>query len=133
MHNPQGAMTPHPRSFRAAPATKQIAEVDDKQRVRLTIVLRPSTPFDPRRFGAGRGMTRDEYRSRHSTSQDVVDRVTAFVSAHGLRVESADRARHVVRLSGTYAQARDAFRPEHIGVYSANGRRYVARSGRLTF
>lgn len=131
MHNPQGAMMPHPRSFRAAPATKQIAEVDDKQRVRLTIVLRPGTPFDPRRFAAGRGMTRDEFRSRHSTSQDVVDRVAAFVGAHGLSVQSADRARHVVKASGTYAQARNAFRPDHMGVYIANGRRYVARGGRL--
>ncbi len=131
MHSPNGVMMPHPRSFRAAPATKQVAEVDDKQTVRLTVVLKPGTPFDPARFGVGRGMTRDEFRSRHATPQVVIDRVTTFAAAHGLTVTSADRTRNIVKLFGTYAQARDAFHPEHLGVYIANGRRYVARSGRL--
>jgi kumamolisin len=36
-----------------------------------------------------------------------------------------------MRIVGSYAQARSAFRPEHLGVYVARGRRYVARSGRL--
>ena len=131
MPTPQDTMTPHPRSFRAAPTSKQVAEVDDRQTVHLTLVLRPGTPFDPSRFGAGRGMTREEFQSRHATPQGVIDRITTFATAHGLRVERVDRVRHTMRLAGSYAQARGAFRPEHLGVYVAGGRRYVARSGRL--
>ncbi|MGH7655292.1 MAG: S53 family peptidase [Gemmatimonadaceae bacterium] len=131
MHNPQGVMKPHPRSYRVAPASRQVAEVDDNDAVRLTVVLRPASPFDPSRFGPGRGLSREEFVSRHATRQDVIDRVTTFATAHGLAVEDADRNSHRVRLTGTVAQARDAFRPEHLGVYVAAGRRYVARGGRL--
>ena len=131
MPTPQDTMMPHPRSFRAAPTSKQVAEVDDRQTVHLTLVLKPGAPFDPSRFGAGRGMTREEFQSRHATAQSAPIASPSLSLAHGLRVERVDRVRHTMRLAGSYAQARSAFRPEHLGVYVAGGRRYVARSGRL--
>ncbi|MFI5233702.1 MAG: protease pro-enzyme activation domain-containing protein [Gemmatimonadales bacterium] len=131
MHNPQGAMKPHPRSHCSTPASKQVAEVDDNESVRLTIVLKPATPFDPSRFGPGRGLSREEFIARHAAPQSAIDRLTTFARAHGLAVEQTEPARHTVRLSGTFAQARSAFRPEHLGVYVTGGRRYIARGGRL--
>ncbi|HEY2849849.1 MAG TPA: S53 family peptidase [Gemmatimonadaceae bacterium] len=131
MHNPTGAMKPHPRSARRAPSSRPVGEVDDNETVRLTIVLKPSTPFDPRSFPVGRGLAREEFRARHSTAPDVIDRLTTFVTAHGLAVERADPARNVVKLIGSYAQARSAFRPDRLRVYGTKARRFVARSGRL--
>jgi kumamolisin len=131
MHNPVGVMKPHPRSARPAPPSKPIAVVDDNAPVRLTVVLKPATPFDPQHFVMGRGLARDEFRARHSTAAAVIDRLTTFATAHGLAVEHADATRNLVKLAGTYAQARSAFRPDHLGVYAANGRQFVARSGRL--
>ena len=124
-------MQPHPRSFRAPPDSGKVEEVDDGQTVHLTVVLRPGSPFEPDRYAAGRGLSREEFRSRHGTPQPVVDRLTEFAIGHGLRVEQADSVRNTVKLAGTYAQARSAFQPEQLGVYRVKGRTFVARGGRL--
>ncbi len=123
-------MRPFARSFREAPRDPRVADVDDGATVRLTVVLRPATPIDPARC-VGAAMSRTAFGERHATSQAVLDRVAAYARAHGMRVEAADPARHCVKLSGTYAQARAAFQPDEMGVYESHGRRYVSRAGHL--
>ena len=62
----------------------------------------------------------------------MVDRLVAYAQSHGLKVEHADAATHLVRLSGTFAQAQSAFQPEGTGLYEINGRHVIARSGHLS-
>src|SRR5690242_15865263 len=116
-------MVTHPlqkliRSFRPQATARRIGDVPGDTPICLTILLKPHTPFDP----TGPALSRAEYAKRHSTRQDVIDRLVAFAQSHGLTVEHADPATHLVRLSGTYAQAQSAFQPEGMGLYDIDGR-----------
>jgi kumamolisin len=62
----------------------------------------------------------------------VIDRLVARARSHGRTVGHADPVTHMVRLSGTFAQAQSAFQPEHVAVYDINGRHFMARSGHLS-
>lgn len=115
------------RSFRAECTGKRIGEVPGEEPIRLTIMLKPHTPIDV----THPIMSRAEYGKRHGTRQAVIDRVIEYAQSHGLRVDHADAATHMVKLSGTYAQAQSAFEPEGIGLYQINGRNVIARTGHL--
>ncbi len=120
-------------SHREAPETPKVAEVDPNATVELSVILRPASPVDPTSYAGGNILTHEQYKHRHGTGQDVLDRVRAVASKHGLHVISEDAGAHLVRLRGTYAQATEAFQPQGMGVYeTAEGHRYVARSGALT-
>jgi len=115
------------RSFRPEHGGKRIGDVPGDKPIGLTILLKPHQSID----AALPIMSRADFRKRHGTRQDVVDRLTAYARSHGLKVEHADAGAHIVRLSGTYAQAQSAFEPESIGLYRIDGRDVVARSGHL--
>jgi kumamolisin len=121
-----------PRSFRHKPRAERVADVEDDKTVHLTVVLKPGSPLQPEMHAGGSGITRAEYAARYGTPRDVMDRVIEYATSHGLRVEEADAARHIVKLAGTYAQARSAFQPEDLGVYRAAGRDFVARGGDIS-
>ena len=124
-------MQPFARSFRDVPrAARRVGDVDPAATVRLTIVLKPEQAIHPASY-AGACLSRDQFRVRHGTSQSVLDRVAAFAKSFGLQVEQSDEARHRVKLTGTYAQARAAFQPDELGMYESDGRRYVARGGHV--
>ncbi len=120
-------------SYRDAPNTAKVADVDPDGVVELTVVLRPGTPVTAEAYGGGRGLSHEEYRQRHGTKDEVLGRVREVARKHGLLVVSEDAAAHVMKLRGTYAQAMAAFQPESLGLYEdAQGGRYVGRSGHLT-
>jgi kumamolisin len=120
-------------SHRAAPATKQVADVDQKAMVDLSVVLKPGTPVDPALHSGGRNLSHAEYRRRHGTQEEVLERVRAVARKHGLIVTYEDAGAHLMKLRGTYEQAIAAFQPEHLAIYEAeDGKRYVGRTGHLT-
>jgi kumamolisin len=117
-----------PRSFRLAPEGGRVGAVPDETPMRLTVVLRPATPVQP----AGPRLTRAEYAHHHGTRQSVIDDMVAYAQGFGLAIDHADAATHVVRLSGTYAQAASAFEPEGMGLYrTAGGGTAICRSGHV--
>ena len=115
------------RSYRPRPAGERVGEVSGEEPIQLTVVMKPHSGIDPTR----QMLDRAEYAKRHGTRQEVVDRLIAYVTDHGLRVVQADAPSHVVRLSGTYAHATSAFEPEGLGVYKVNARHCIAREGHL--
>ena len=104
-----------PRSARPAPegATELGAPAPQTQ-IHLTIVLKPSTPLDP---SAGI-LTREAYARAHGCDPAMIKGLSEYATAHGLKVIDADPVAHIVRLSGTLAQAEAAFRPGGLGLYS---------------
>jgi kumamolisin len=120
-------------SYRDAPKTAKVAEVDPEGTVELSVILHPGTPLNPEQHAGGRGISHDEYRRRHATKDEALGRVREVARKHGLLVVSEDASAHVMKLRGTYAQAIAAFQPENLGVYETEaGARYVARTGHLT-
>ncbi len=119
-------------SFRHAPRTERLADVDPAGKVQLTVVLRPGAPLDAATHAGGPGISRQTYRALHGTPPEAVARVRAVAKEFGLKVVHEDAGAHLVRLGGTYAQAIAAFQPEQIGLYSDGaGGEYVARSGHI--
>jgi kumamolisin len=116
------------RSYLATPAgLVATGDVDPETKMRITVVLRPQARMDimaPR-------LSRAEFRARHATSQEVVDRIAAYARNSRLAVEAADGANHVVRLTGSFAAAEAAFRPDHVQRFMLDGAEYLCRSGRL--
>jgi kumamolisin len=120
------------RSLRDEPNAKRVGDVDDNAVVRLTVVLKPSTPVEIEHHLHGTFLSHSEYKVKHSTDAAVIGQLRTFATSHGLRVESAEPETNQVVLTGTFKQARAAFQPEHLGVYETNGKRFVARSGHLS-
>ena len=124
-----------PRSFQVEPPGTRTGDVDDAATVRLTVVLRPHAPVDP----TAPAIPHADYARRHGTRDDVAERFAAYARSHGLHVEQPSGAFHMLTLTGTYAQARSAFRPEGLGLYQAPattaghapGRTFVGRSGHV--
>ena len=110
------------------PAAPRLRDVELDAPVRLTVVLKPhGLPAE-----IGPPVSRADYAARYATPQPVIERLTAYARSHRLTLESADAARHLVRLSGTYAQASSAFAPENLAVYGDADQAFVSRHGHLS-
>jgi kumamolisin len=119
-------------SFHHEPAAKRVADIDPAAAVQLTVVLHPAAPLDAATHGGGPGISRETYRALHATTDAAMERVRTVARHFGLSIVQEDASAHVVKLSGTYAQAIAAFQPEQIGVYdNGAGGTFVSRSGHL--
>jgi kumamolisin len=118
-------------SFRAAPHQTRVSGPDLQASVLLTFVLKPNTPLEPARHSGRHGLSREEYRTQHGTTQPVIDQVEALARKHGLVVESSDASAHTVKVRGTYEQAIAMLQPDEIGIYGTAGRHFVSRSGHI--
>ena len=116
-------------SKRDAPRAERVGDVPDDRPVLLTVVLKPGAELPAQ--GEVRPMSRSQFRARYATPDNTLDTVAQLAASHGLRVVAADPAAHVVRLAGTYGQARAAFQPAALGRYRIDGRDLVARHGVL--
>jgi kumamolisin len=119
-------------SYRKPPGTTAVRKVDDSATVRLTVVLKPSVPYPASGVRCPVEMNADVPPNPHRTDQRVIDRVVQYAQENGLQVELADGDRHIVKLVGTYRQARKAFRPEKLALYRRDGKEFVGRSGHLS-
>ncbi|MGI4978476.1 MAG: S53 family peptidase [Janthinobacterium lividum] len=117
-----------PRSFQVQPPGTRTGDVDDAAPVRLTVVLKPHAPVDP----TAPAQAHAAYARAHGTRDNVTERFAAYARSHGLHVEQPAGSFHMLTLSGTYAQARSAFRPEELGLYEDAGRTFVGRGGHIS-
>jgi kumamolisin len=116
---------------------------DPNQQIEVSVLLRrgPSgstgAEFPPvEQMGAQlprerKYLSREEFARLHGASAEDIEKVGAFASQYGLKVVSEERARRMVKLSGTVQQFSKAFganlrRCEH------NSRTYNCRTGELT-
>jgi kumamolisin len=122
-----------PQTERQAPAGAPVGGVDDDKIVHLSVVLKPGAPYEDSPRFSGRGPGPALFHARHRTDQKVIDQVTGFAIEHGLKVDQVDADHHTVSLSGSYLQARKAFKPDHLAVYrDGGGYEFVARGGSLS-
>ena len=119
------------RSFRPAPEAPRVADIDPNAQIQLTVVMHPAEPVTTSQHVAGNFLTHAEYRQRHATAPTVITRLEAYARQHGLKITYTPGTNQML-LTGTYAQAMQAFPPEDLGVYEENGRRYIARSGHIS-
>jgi carboxypeptidase C (cathepsin A) len=115
------------RSYAHPPRAKRLRDVDGSKHVRLTIVLKPNAM--PHHIGPP--VSRDQYKARYATPDDVIQRITDYANNHGLVVESANPGHHLMHLSGTYDQACSAFAPDNLAVYGTDAHEFVSRHGHL--
>ena len=120
---------PFARSYVAAPPAPRLRAVDGAATVRLTIVLRPhGLPA-----AIGPALSHEQYVSRHATPADVLERLSRYVSQHGLAVDRADAGQHLVHLSGSYDAGNPcASRRRTWPSMAPRGRAFVARHGHLS-
>lgn len=115
-------------SYVASPRAQRLRDVEGDRQVQLTVVFRPrDLPQD-----VGEAITRAEYAARHATDATVLERFVAYVRSKGMLVVSISAAQHLMHLSGTYDQARNAFSPENLAVYGVPGQEFVSRHGHLS-
>ncbi len=115
-------------TYRPPPRATLVSDVDDNRPIRLLVVLRPqSQPIAE----TGDRLTKSQLIARYRSDAAVVDRLFAHAAAYGLSATETDATGNTIALTGTYGQARRAFRPEHLAIYHDDKREYVARSGHL--
>jgi kumamolisin len=114
-------------SFLSEPDMPRLGDLAGNENIRLTIIFKPHRPIDV----VGPRLSRDEYSKRHSTRQEIVDRLVSYAVGFGLRVERSSCSEHCVRLSGSYDQARSAFEPDQLGRYHSDHGELICRSGHL--
>ena len=119
------------RSFRIAPDADRVSDVDPATPARIVVVLKPGAPVIPSRHVGGGFLSHADYASQHGSDAQAVAAVTRYAQSHGLIVAPHEAGSNQVVLTGTYGQAIAAFRPEQIGLYDNDGRRFVARTGHL--
>ena len=115
-------------TYRPPPRATLVSDVDDNRPIRLLVVLRPQSQ---RIAETGDRLTKSQLIAQYRCDRAVVDRLFAHAAAHGLSATETDATGNTITLTGTYGQARAAFRPEHLAIYDDDKRRYVARSGHL--
>jgi kumamolisin len=78
--------------------------------------------------GQRRFLTRDELVARYGATEADLDKVAAFARSYGFEVLETSAARRVVRVSGTVAQANQAFAVD-LGRYESSEESYRGREG----
>ena len=115
-------------SYRPPPDASFVSEVDDDRPIRLLVTVRPQRGQAPERDPA---LTKSQLVAHYRANPATLDRLFRFVAAHGLSARQTDATGNLIVLTGTYGQARRAFRPDHLGLYRKGKREFVARSGHL--
>lgn len=121
-----------PQTRRDPPTGRLVRTIEDDATVHLSVVLKPATPYDEVARFSGRGPNSAQLHTRHRTNDKVIDQVVQFVLESGFQIDYVDPNHHTVNVSGTFLKAQQAFRPDHLGVYSDGNTEFVARSGSLS-
>ena len=116
---PKANLVPLPNSERHPRRGAREAGVPDAHEViRISLVLRPRTPFDElksrKELGATRPanrqyLSREEFAARYGADPADVAKVEAFARDHNLTVTEVSLPRRTVVLSGTIANLSAAF------------------------
>ncbi len=120
------------------PGATRTGATDPAERISVTIYLRPGQPLDAAVAsvlsappGQRRHLSRDEFADSYGAIPEDLSKVQAFAADHELTVESADKARRAVVLSGSVAALSEAFGVE-LAQYDYPGGTYRGREGAIT-
>ena len=103
---------------RPGPSARLLAPTKDDETIAVTVVVRrrsdgPPVPghsyYRDTPPSHRRRLSNDEFAHKYGADQSDIDKVTAFVTAHGLRVLETHLARRTVVVSGTVELFRRAF------------------------
>ncbi len=117
-------------SRKALPGGRDAGPADLKQQIEVSVLLRrgskPTEFPDVTKMGAQpprqrKYLTREEFARKHGAAAGDLEKLRAFAAQYGLKVASEDRARRIVKLSGTVEAFNNAF--------GVNLRRYEHPSG----
>jgi len=120
-----GSMSPaltatHPRAM-------HLGTPESGRRIRLLVVLKPSTPFSL----PCQPLSRDDYCARHATSAAAIERVKTHASRVGLGVERESAEAHMLVLTGTVGSACALFKPDQLHLFQIEKRECLVREGHL--
>jgi kumamolisin len=113
-----GFHTPPDSEHAFAAGAKVLGPLDPDENVKVTVIVRrrqgSQAPRDLKHFqntplSKRERISRAEFADRYGADQADLDRVAEFARGHGIQVLSTHRARRSVELSGTAAQANEAF------------------------
>jgi kumamolisin len=120
------------------PGATRTGPTDPAERISVTAYLRPGQPLDAAVAGIlsappgqRRHLSRDEFADSYGATPEDLSKVQAFAADHELTVESVDKARRAVVLSGTVAALSEAFGVE-LAQYDHPGGTYRGREGAIT-
>src|SRR6516164_4576338 len=122
---------------RPARGAQRLSPADPNEKLTATIRVRrrPGAPPLPDQSywaaippGQRRFLTRDELVARYGATEADLDKVAAFARSYGFEVLETSAARRVVRVSGTVAQANQAFAVD-LGRYESSEESYRGREG----
>jgi hypothetical protein len=117
---------------RAAPGAHRVGPADPKEKMSVSIRVRPRTdgpPLDAELALSAappserNHLSREEFAERHGASQADLDAVAAFAKTQGLKIEESSVARRTVRVSGTVEQLGRAFAVD-LGQYQTASETY---------
>jgi kumamolisin len=140
--NPRNANTPDrvplPGSERhRRSGARETGAPDPNEQIRVSVRLRPRTPFDTLKSSNALGatlpkdrqyLTREEYAARYGAGPADVAKVEAFAHQHNLTVVEVSLPRRTVVLSGTIANMSAAFGVT-LSSYEHSGGNFRGRTG----
>jgi kumamolisin len=122
------------------PGGQDVGPADPNQQIEVTVFLRrgskpgefpPVAQMGARLPSDRKYLTREEFARLHGASAADVEKIRAFAAEYGLKVESEDRARRSVKLSGTVQAFNTAF-GVNLRRYEHTSGTYRCRTGTLT-
>lgn len=98
------------------PGARLVGLADPKERIEVTLLLRPVSPLAPAQEHVGKGkphefthLSREEFAAKHGADSKDITRIDAFAHEHGLDVGTVNLAGRTVTLVGTVQAMNDAF------------------------
>ena len=124
----------------ALPGGQDVGPADPNQQIEVTVFLRRGSKAAEFTSAAEIGarlprerkyLTREEFARLHGASTADLEKIRAFATQYGLKVVSEDRARRIVKLSGTVRDFNTAF-GANLRRYEHSSGTYRCRTGSLT-
>jgi kumamolisin len=125
---------------RALPGGRDVGAADPNQQIEVTVFLRrgskpaefpPAAQMGARLPREREYLTREDFARVHGASAADLEKIRAFAAQYALKVVSEDRARRIVKLSGT-VQAFNAAFGVNLRRYEHTSGMYRCRTGSLT-
>lgn len=101
--------------------SRQLGPVDSGERLSITVLVRRRTDGEPlpaaetatsEFLTPSQPLSAQSFTDRYGADQGDVDRVTAFLTGHGLHIDDVNLAARMIMASGTAAQVESAFQVE---------------------
>lgn len=129
----------------ALPKAKAIGTVDPKERIQITVLVRPQASTAAAAHSRARDMmemssqlpenrqyvSREEFAAQHGADPDDLAKIDTFAHEHNLTVIQASIPRRTVKLEGTIADLSKAFKP-NLKKYKIGNKVFRGRTGAIS-